>query len=109
MLGTANLVAFAPVTDLARARRFYESTLGLTVRRADDYGCMLDANGTSGLRGRHRTYDDRRTPSSVGGFRCCAAGGRGGCRHYGQAWRPGDLVAWFSDSEGNTLSVTQSA
>jgi hypothetical protein len=29
MLTTADLVAFAPVSDLTRARQFYEETLGL--------------------------------------------------------------------------------
>ncbi|HEY3842267.1 MAG TPA: hypothetical protein VGL48_03365 [Acidimicrobiales bacterium] len=48
MLGTANLVAFAPVTDLARTQRFYEATLGLTVHHADDYGCMLGGAETAG-------------------------------------------------------------
>jgi catechol 2,3-dioxygenase-like lactoylglutathione lyase family enzyme len=47
MLSGADLMAFVPVSDLARARRFYEGTLGLELRQADDFGCMLAANWTT--------------------------------------------------------------
>ena len=43
---TADLMAFVPVIDVARARAFYEGNLGLTVRSGDDYGCMLESRGT---------------------------------------------------------------
>ena len=38
-------MAFVPVTDAARARPFYEKTLGLKVVSEDPYGVMFDANG----------------------------------------------------------------
>ena len=40
-------MAFVPVTDLARAKEFYVGILGLELRHADDYGCMLGSNGTT--------------------------------------------------------------
>jgi predicted enzyme related to lactoylglutathione lyase len=46
MLATSDVIAFAPATDLIRARSFYEGVLGLTVVEADDYACVLDAHGT---------------------------------------------------------------
>jgi catechol 2,3-dioxygenase-like lactoylglutathione lyase family enzyme len=45
LLRDATLVAFGAITDPARARRFYVDTLGLTVRYADDFALVLDANG----------------------------------------------------------------
>jgi catechol 2,3-dioxygenase-like lactoylglutathione lyase family enzyme len=47
MLNRADLMAFVPVSDLARARRFSEGTLGLELHQADHFGCMLAANGTT--------------------------------------------------------------
>ena len=46
MLGSANVVAFAPTRDPGKAREFYEKTLGLTVISDDDYALAVDANGT---------------------------------------------------------------
>ncbi len=47
MLQGESLMAFIPVSDLARAQEFYVTKLGLAVRHADDYGCMLRSNGTT--------------------------------------------------------------
>jgi len=46
MFESAALVAFVPVSDLARARSFYEGTLGLTVQDADEFGALLNSHGT---------------------------------------------------------------
>jgi catechol 2,3-dioxygenase-like lactoylglutathione lyase family enzyme len=45
-LRAAELVAFAPTTDLARARAFYEGVLGLSVIEDDDFAVAFDAHGT---------------------------------------------------------------
>src|SRR6476646_697946 len=45
MLGSAPIVAFAPTTDLARAREFFGGTLGLTLRYEDGFACVFDADG----------------------------------------------------------------
>src|ERR1700760_2315416 len=46
MLAANDLVAFAAVTDLDRAREFYGGTLGLPVLALDDFALVLDAHGT---------------------------------------------------------------
>ena len=46
ILGTSKLVAFAPTTDPARARAFYEGVLGLRVVEATPFALVFDANGT---------------------------------------------------------------
>jgi catechol 2,3-dioxygenase-like lactoylglutathione lyase family enzyme len=124
MLNRADLMAFVPVTDLARARQFYEGTLGLEVRQADDFGCMLSANGTTL---RLAQVDDYQRPAfTVLGWQVAsieeavaalAGAGITMQRYEGMEqdevgiWRApsGDRVAWFPDSEGNNLSVTEPA
>ena len=46
MLDTSDVIAFAATTDLARARTFYESALGLRVVEEYPFACVFDANGT---------------------------------------------------------------
>ena len=46
MLATSDVIAFAATTDLARARVFYEDTLGLPVVDENSYACVFDAHGT---------------------------------------------------------------
>ena len=41
------LVAFVATTDLARARAFYETVLGLEVVEADDFAVVVDVHGTT--------------------------------------------------------------
>ena len=47
MLGTNDLVAFVHVTDLARARAFYDGVLGLTLTEDTPIAVVFDANGTT--------------------------------------------------------------
>jgi catechol 2,3-dioxygenase-like lactoylglutathione lyase family enzyme len=116
----AALMAFVPVTDMARA--FYEGTLGLTVRTGDDYGCLLNAQGS--LLRLALVGEFERPPHTVLGWsvgdiaasvQALAARGVVFHRYDGMVqdelgiWvAPSqDRVAWFPDSEGNTLSLTQ--
>src|SRR6516162_11314101 len=46
VLESAPVVAFAPTTDLGRARAFFGGVLGLPVRAEDGFACVFDANGT---------------------------------------------------------------
>jgi catechol 2,3-dioxygenase-like lactoylglutathione lyase family enzyme len=46
MLESAALMAFAATTQPAKARAFYEGTLGLRVLSDDDFALALDAHGT---------------------------------------------------------------
>ena len=121
MLRDAALVAFIPVTDLARARDFYVSVLGLQVQNEDGFAVVLDANGTS-LR-LTQVPELRPQPFTIAGWRVIDIEGvvealqQSGVRfsrYEGMdeddrgIWTTpgGDKVAWFTDPDGNTLSVT---
>ena len=85
VLDPAELMAFVPVGDVARALSFYTEVLGFVV------------------------------PSIADAVRTCAGSGVEFRRYDGMGqdeldiWvaPSGDRVAWFADSEGNTLSLTQ--
>ncbi len=46
MLPDAKIMAFAPTQDFARARAFYEGTLGLRFLADDGFALTFDAHGT---------------------------------------------------------------
>jgi catechol 2,3-dioxygenase-like lactoylglutathione lyase family enzyme len=122
MLESSDLVAFAATTDPARARAFYEQLLGLRVVEQNDFACVLDAHGTML---RITTVPAVATPGyTVLGWRVAdihaavrglAASGVVFTRYDGMdqdqdgVWTTpgGDKVAWFTDPDGNTLSLTQ--
>ena len=122
MLTTSDVIAFASTTDLARARNFYEAVLGLTVVEENAYACVFDAHGTM-LRitavaaVAHPGY-------TVLGWRVGGIGeivaqleslGVVFVRYDGMAqdaqgvWATpnGDRIAWFTDPDGNVLSLTE--
>ncbi len=122
MLDSAKLVAFAGITDSARAARFYRDTLGLAIRSEDDFALVLDANGVelrlqkvpaftpsgiTALGWQVRDLDavlDALTSRGVATERYpwLTQDARG-------AWQSpaGARVAWFKDPDGNLLSVAQ--
>ena len=124
MLATSDVIAFAATTDLARARAFYEAALGLLVVDENPYACVFDAHGTM-LRVTpvaevaHPRY-------TVLGWRVSninetvtglQARGVVFARYDGVeqdaqgVWSApnGDRVAWFTDPDGNVLSLTEFA
>jgi len=122
MLGSSDLVAFAASADLPRARTFYERVLGLPVVEQNDFACVFDANGTM-LR---VTAVGEFSPAgyTVLGWRVAdieavvaalSARGVAFSRFDGMEqdrnsiWTSpgGDKVAWFTDPDGNVLSLTQ--
>ncbi len=121
MLHEAPLMVFIPVRDLAQARTFYGSTLGLAVAEENPYAVVVDAMGTML---RLTQVDDLRVqPFTIAGWEVPDVGtvidalsARGVTfTHYegmGQDERGiwttpgGDQVAWFTDPDGNTLSLT---
>jgi catechol 2,3-dioxygenase-like lactoylglutathione lyase family enzyme len=124
MLASSDLIAFVATTDLARARGFYEGTLGLPVLSQDEYACVFDAHGTM-LRVT-ATADFARSSHTVLGWKVAditasssdlASRGVTFLRldglHQDQngAWTApsGDRIAWFKDPDGNTLSLTEFA
>jgi len=122
MLKSSTPVAFVSTTDLDRARRFYEGTLGLDVVEQSPVACVFDANGTML---RVTLADSVATPGyTVLGWRVddvdrvvglLASSGVTFNRYHGMdqdsagVWTTpgGDRVAWFSDPDGNNLSLTQ--
>lgn len=122
MLNLSELVAFVAVTDLARARAFYEDTLGLRLVDDTPIAVVFDANGTS-LR---VTRVDQLRPAGytvLGWLVDDIAASARDLRSRGVefnrydameqdelgVWTApgGDQVAWFADPDGNTLSLTQ--
>lgn len=122
MLARDELIAFVSTTDPARARAFYEGTLGLALEGESEFACVFRSAGTM-LR---VTVVDALVPAryTVLGWavddieaRVRALGARGvaferydGLEQDGLGiWRSpsGARVAWFKDPDGNTLSLTQ--
>lgn len=122
MLGSANIVAFVPVTDFARARAFYEGTLELRFVKEDGFAVVVNANGImlrlvklQEFEPVHYTvlgWEVKRIESIVQQlqqkgitferydfFKQDELG----------IWTTpsGDKVAWFKDPDGNTLSVSE--
>ncbi len=122
MLATSEVIAFAATTDPARARAFYEDVLGLSVVEENAYACVVDAHGTML---RITTVSEVAHPGyTVLGWRVSNISetvarleslGVDFARYDGieqdahGVWTTpnGDRVAWFTDPDGNVLSLTQ--
>jgi catechol 2,3-dioxygenase-like lactoylglutathione lyase family enzyme len=121
MLANSPLVAFIPTKHAERARRFYEA-LGLRFISDDSFAIVMDANGTMVRVVRvddftpfpftilgwqvtdiHKTVaemTDKAVKFNRYGFLEQSADG---------VWTApgGAKVAWFTDPDGNTLSLSQ--
>jgi catechol 2,3-dioxygenase-like lactoylglutathione lyase family enzyme len=122
MLGSSDLVAFAASADLSRARAFYEGVLGLPVVDQDDFACVFDANGTMlrvtavrEVSPAGYTVLGWRVADIEAAVRGLSARGVAFSRFDGMEqddngiWTSpgGAKVAWFTDPDGNVLSLTQ--
>jgi len=122
MLESSNLVAFAATADPSRARAFYEQVLGLRVVEQNDFACVFDANGTMlrvttvpAVARPGYTVLGWRVADIEAAARGLEAKGVTFTRYDGMGqdengvWTApgGDKVAWFTDPDGNTLSLTQ--
>jgi catechol 2,3-dioxygenase-like lactoylglutathione lyase family enzyme len=124
MLRDADLVGFVPVADLDRARPFYVGVLGLDVLEETPFACVVDAHGTR-LR-LTPSPEHRPSGSTVIGWAVSDIDatvtdltGRGVVferfdpldHDDNGVWASpsGDRVAWFTDPDGNVLSLTQYA
>lgn len=124
ILGSGKLIAFVPTRDLAKARGFYESVLGL--RMVGDYAPVaqvFDANGTM-LRVTS-VEDYSPAPFTILGWQVesiestverLASAGVSPLRYKDMneddprgIWTSpaGARVAWFHDADGNVLSVME--
>ena len=123
-LGESRLMAFAATTDPAKARAFYEGTLGL--RLASDeapFALVFDAGGTmlrvTTVKELHPdpfTVLGWQVDSIESTVRELTAAGVGFQRYPGVndkdpngIWQSpsGARIAWFKDPDGNVLSVTE--
>ena len=122
MLTKGRVVGFVPTKDTVRARVFYEKLLGLSLLSEDDFALVFDANGTN-LR-IVRVASHTPAPFTILGWtvddlRACAVQlQQNGVQfhRYGGLdqddlgiWTApgGALVAWFSDPDGNVLSICE--
>jgi catechol 2,3-dioxygenase-like lactoylglutathione lyase family enzyme len=123
-LDDGRLIAFVPTVDLARARAFYQTTLGLRVAEESPYACVFDANGTmfrlTPVRKLSRVRytvlgwgvdDIASTVAALTAAGVAFASYRGMEVDAAGIWTSpgGDKVAWFEDPDGNLLSLTQFA
>jgi len=121
MLADAAFIGFIPVRDLTAARAFYAGALGLRVVDQTPFALVLDAGGTMlrvtpvpGLAARPFTVAGWQVPDIDAAVRALAGRGVEFTRYDGMAqddlgiWTTpgGDRVAWFTDPDGNTLSLT---
>jgi catechol 2,3-dioxygenase-like lactoylglutathione lyase family enzyme len=107
-LGSAELVAFAATTDLARAREFYEGVLGLPLEHEDGFACVFRVGATQ-LRVT-RVKKVVKSGYTVLGWRVPDIERFDGMQQdaLGTWSAPsGARVAWFRDPDGNVLSVTE--
>ena len=121
MLADAPFIGFIPVRDLATARAFYVGTLGLRVLDETPFALVLSAGGTM-LRVTP-VPEPPALPFTIAGWdvadiaatvRELAGLGVRFNRYESMKqdelgiWTTpgGDRVAWFADTDGNTLSLT---
>jgi catechol 2,3-dioxygenase-like lactoylglutathione lyase family enzyme len=122
MLGNHDVIAFVSTSNPDRARRFYESTLGLRLVDHSPYACAFDANGTQlrvtvadDVSPRPYTVLGWSVPDIAAAVAGLAARGVEFLRYEGMGqdeigvWRSpsGARIAWFPDPDGNVLSLTQ--
>lgn len=125
LLGNADIIAFVPTRDPAKARHFYESTLGLEFISEDPFALLFNAHGVM-LRIANVAGVVGFTPApfTILGWRVesvertvqeLARKGIEFQRFTGMnqnqlgIWKSpsGAQVAWFKDPDSNILSVTQ--
>jgi catechol 2,3-dioxygenase-like lactoylglutathione lyase family enzyme len=124
MLADSQLMAFVSTTDLDRAREFYADILGLTMVEQSPFACVFSVSGTMLRVTRADTVHP--PPYTVLGWivadiereiEALADRDVAFHRYEGMSqsetgvWTTpgGDRVAWFSDTDGNVLSLTQFA
>jgi catechol 2,3-dioxygenase-like lactoylglutathione lyase family enzyme len=122
MLTHNPIVAFIPTKDAPRARVFYEELLGLRFISDDSFAIVMDANGT--MVRIVRVGDFTPFPFTILGWQVedihqtvagMTAKGLQFTRYpyFEQSadgvWTApgGAKVAWFTDPDGNTLSISQ--
>jgi predicted enzyme related to lactoylglutathione lyase len=124
LLHTADPVAFVLTADRARAKPFYAGALGLPILTEDDFAVTLDLGRGATIRltdlpghepGQHTVlgWGVADIGAAVAELRAKGVTFRiyeGFGQDADGIWSPpggGARVAWFSDPDGNVLSLTQ--
>jgi catechol 2,3-dioxygenase-like lactoylglutathione lyase family enzyme len=122
MLKSRPIVAFVATTDPKRAKSFYAKTLGLRLISEDGFALAFDAGGTmlrvatvKTLQPAGYTVLGWTVPDIARAVRALVKRGVTFQRYDGMGqddlgiWSSpgGARVAWFTDPDGNTLSLTQ--
>jgi len=122
MLSQAKLVAFVATADAARARSFYRDTLGLRLVSDEAFAIVFDARGTQlrvtiarEVTPAPYTVLGWEVPDIAAAIEALSKRGVQLKRYPGLGqdergvWTApgGTKVAWFSDPDGNVLSVSQ--
>lgn len=122
MLSTCDLIAFAATASPERAREFYESVLGLRFVSDEPHALVFDANGTMLRIQKVQALDVApytrlgwRVPDIARAMAELASRGVTFTRYeflpqdeHGVWTTPdGAKIAWFTDPDGNTLSLTE--
>ena len=124
ILGGSDVIAFAPTTDPAKARAFYEGVLGLRLvadqapfaLEFDAHGTMLRVTTVHELKPQPFTILGWRVPDIEARIDKLVAAGVKFERYPGMndsdllgIWNSpgGARIAWFKDPDGNVLSFTE--
>ncbi len=120
MLGSAPIRAYIPASDVSRARRFYEKTLGLTPKEEFAGGVIYQCGGAEVFMYPTRNAGTSKASQAFWQVEDIEAevadlkarGVKfeeypGMTMKNGIATGGGAKTAWFKDSEGNILAVTQ--
>jgi catechol 2,3-dioxygenase-like lactoylglutathione lyase family enzyme len=122
MLNKSTLISFAATSDSAKARRFYEKTLGLTFVSEDLFALVFEANGIM-LRIQKVDHVNPHGYTSLGWnvvdikeeVHTLSKRGVTFARYEGMNQDENGIwtapskakIAWFTDPDGNILSLTQ--
>ncbi|HEX3470083.1 MAG TPA: VOC family protein [Silvibacterium sp.] len=122
MLAQCDVIGFIPTKDAARARNFYEQTLGLRFLSDDLFAIVMESNGTMIRIAQVKDYTP--VPFTILGWKVenieeeVATLAERGVSFKRYPWleqtesgvwiAPGGAkVAWFQDPDGNVLSLSQ--
>jgi predicted enzyme related to lactoylglutathione lyase len=122
MLKDAPIIAYIPVADVARARKFYEQTVGLVAKEEYAGGVVYDCGGTAAFlyptpnagtsKASQAFWQVQDVEAEVAelkkrGVRFEEYDMPGLKTENGIATGGGAKTAWFKDTEGNIMAVSQ--
>ena len=122
MLSKSNLISFAATSDSTRAQQFYEETLGLEFVSGDQFALVFDANGTmlriqkvdhinpagyTVLGWRVADVENEVNTLTQRGVRFARYEGMNQDKNGIWTAPSKAKIAWFTDPDGNILSLTE--